>query len=626
MFSMSSSRIASCTAALLALAAGAVGCAKAGGTSCPTGVYCPAGWSCAASEATCIQGLCGNGHRDGGEACDDGGTTNGRDHGEPLRCSADCSSNEGCGNEIWDRAALEVCDPSSPEWNPSSPEWAGGMCAADCSSTLSCGNGDVNDGEDCDGGPSGIANEAHETPVCNTNCKWSRCGDGIQNVTAGEQCDRNGDGVPGTNGQSATCNPDCTVTVCGDIFINGDAVPPEECDLGAGRNLASSNCVPGCKNNECGDGFRNLTSGSRYEECDAGPDNSDTGACTSLCKNARCGDTLVRTGFETCDEGAGSVPRKTECPYGQRPCTVCSECQEIALTGGPYCGDGTRQAAFEACDRGAQNGETTCPYNQQDCTVCTGQCAEVPGLSGGSCGDGVRQRDFEQCDDGNTVTEQSCPYGEANCTRCSSDCQVSLTLTGPSCGDGRVDSASGEVCDSPASFACGTCGPKDSANACRQINRQPAEGMLAIDGTDLLGIRFTLGDNSAAGTKVFEFVAGTTADGGRVPVSLAEEVAGQALTAAQIAVRVAQAINGASLAVSASVQSGATVVDLVNVSEGLIGNLDIVVDDPGGTGLLQSTGMDLGTGCSLGSACSREEDCLTVLTCSGSGSSRSCRR
>src|SRR5512140_3546135 len=79
------------------------GCAKPGGVTCSTGIYCAAGWQCAASQPVCIQGLCGNGVVDPGEACDDGGVTDGDSIGA-KRCSADCRSDESCGNGVWDKA------------------------------------------------------------------------------------------------------------------------------------------------------------------------------------------------------------------------------------------------------------------------------------------------------------------------------------------------------------------------------------------------------------------------------------------------------------------------------------------------------------------------------------------
>src|SRR5687768_4705190 len=61
------------------------------------------------AEGLCYQGVClpvgcGNGELDLGEACDDGN----REKGDG--CSADCASNELCGNGIHDVPVGEACD------------------------------------------------------------------------------------------------------------------------------------------------------------------------------------------------------------------------------------------------------------------------------------------------------------------------------------------------------------------------------------------------------------------------------------------------------------------------------------------------------------------------------------
>src|SRR5512141_1947599 len=119
---------------LIAVALGVAGCSKAGGSQCSTGIYCPAGTQCAAKQAICIETPCGNGVIDPGEVCDDGGTIDG-DVLDGKRCSADCKSDESCGNGIWDQKAGEACDKNDPAW--------AGHCSDDCKSTLSCGNHQV---------------------------------------------------------------------------------------------------------------------------------------------------------------------------------------------------------------------------------------------------------------------------------------------------------------------------------------------------------------------------------------------------------------------------------------------------------------------------------------------------
>src|SRR5262245_57403545 len=89
----------------VALAIGA--CAEPKVTVCGnTGVLCPEGTHCAAAQGICIPDVqtCGNATMDPGEVCDDGNTIDGDG------CSADCKSNETCGNGRVDRTVGEVCD------------------------------------------------------------------------------------------------------------------------------------------------------------------------------------------------------------------------------------------------------------------------------------------------------------------------------------------------------------------------------------------------------------------------------------------------------------------------------------------------------------------------------------
>jgi cysteine-rich repeat protein len=74
-----------------------------------------------------------------GEVCDDGNVSGGDG------CSADCLSDESCGNGIVDTAVGEVCDDGNNS--------DGDGCSADCSrdETL-CGNSSVDPGEACDDG------------------------------------------------------------------------------------------------------------------------------------------------------------------------------------------------------------------------------------------------------------------------------------------------------------------------------------------------------------------------------------------------------------------------------------------------------------------------------------------
>ncbi|HEX7702045.1 MAG TPA: DUF4215 domain-containing protein, partial [Kofleriaceae bacterium] len=141
---------------------------------------------------------CGNGIVDSakGEVCDDGNTHAGKcgdGHGcdttadctdgtlcTPDGCSGDCKSNETCGNGIKDLG--EVCDDGG----------AAGGCEDDCQHGVGCGNGVLDPGEQCDDG------NLTDTDDCTSGCKINVCGDGVidmTGITHHETCDRGANGV-----------------------------------------------------------------------------------------------------------------------------------------------------------------------------------------------------------------------------------------------------------------------------------------------------------------------------------------------------------------------------------------------------------------------------------------------
>ena len=194
---------------------------------------------------------CGNGVLDPGEVCDDGNTVGGDS------CSADCTSDETCGNGIVDLAAGELCDDGNT--------LGGDNCSADCKSDETCGNGvvDTDRGETCDDG------NTTSGDMCSANCQSNEsCGNGVVDADKGEQCDN---GPQAT----ATCDPDCTRPVCGDGVVNHAA--GEDCD---DHNTSDADgCTHLCHVSRCGDGIVNPTT----EECDDGnPDNTD--GCRNDCK------------------------------------------------------------------------------------------------------------------------------------------------------------------------------------------------------------------------------------------------------------------------------------------------------------------------------------------------------
>jgi cysteine-rich repeat protein len=329
--------------------------------------------NCRSTEA------CGNGILDVavGEVCDDGNRTGGDG------CSADCRSDETCGNRILDRlvkrdGGLEQCDEGAAGSARCSPscllrycgngivdpgevcddgnQVSGDGCEPTCMSTGGCGNGKVDVGEQCDDGNTTTSDSC-------IACRLAFCGDGWTRAPfpgdAGEQCD--------TGGMSTICNANCTFPRCGDGIVN--PFRGEQCDVAGSGGIGpdggllggeSATCDRDCTAAFCGDGVTNATRG---EACDDGNASNNDG-CLNTCVLSSCGDGFINAATETCDDGAalnGSV-----CPYGTPSCSPCAaDCKSRPTLTGAYCGDGIPQAdAGELCDDG----------NAAACGTCSADC------------------------------------------------------------------------------------------------------------------------------------------------------------------------------------------------------------------------------------------------------------
>lgn len=115
---------------------------------------------------------CGDTILDLGETCDDGNVVGGDG------CSADCLSDESCGNGIFDPLANEACDDNNVV--------GGDGCSANCLSDESCGNGifDPLASEVCDD------SNLVDGDGCAANCLSNEaCGNGVIDGPVGEVCD-----------------------------------------------------------------------------------------------------------------------------------------------------------------------------------------------------------------------------------------------------------------------------------------------------------------------------------------------------------------------------------------------------------------------------------------------------
>ncbi len=416
------------------------------------------------------------------EMCDDGNRTAGDG------CSADCLSDESCGNGQLDAAAAELCDDGNvtpgdgcdaecvtePGFDCPLP---GRPCGADCGDGVTAGTEQCDDGQNgdpCDG--------------CLDDCTLhtNRCGDG--NACAPEACDDGGNGNPCDG-----CLDDCSEFpgTCGDEIVCGR----EMCDDGNTEPL--DGCSADCRSDErCGNGF--IDGAAIVETFDHGgawgPRGWTTSGFVLHCTGGDCragtphdyGDDIALSlqvsvpagiaevcydiaDFDTescCDpfvftvdgtersQRAGSLGDFTEC-FAVDPAVGhtyrWSFSTDSSVTGYGFDIVEVRFAGAlqEACDDGNTRSGDGCAAN---CALEPGFACPQPGAPCTiPCGDGI-VLGSEICDDGNAQPGDGCR----------ADCHPELGWTCPPaggrctpvCGDGRTvgnepcdDGQNGDPCD-----------------------------------------------------------------------------------------------------------------------------------------------------------------------------------
>lgn len=375
------------------------------GQTCETEGYDSGNLSCNASchfDLSDCEGTgpeCGDGVREGSEACDEtdlNGQTcldRGFESGQ-LACSASCafdtSGCEGAGPECGNGQveADEACDGNNLAGQScESLGFDSGTlaCSADCTvdssdceSTMSeCGNGMVEAGEECDGGDldgqtcrsqgfdSGQLRCASGCQLDTSNCQGGgECGNGVSEP--GEDCD--GDDLAGEDCQSLG-------------YQSGNLGCTDACDFD------ESDCSDTGPGPNCGNGDVNFN-----EDCDG--DDLDGEDCESL-------------GFES-----GDLACSANCTFDTSSCVESPgvECGDGVAEGNEECDtDDFRDDSCEA--RGFAGGELSC---DEDCVVDDSECIE-PAECDHSVGDATGQifddnlngegNDFElNCDGDNDVS------------------------------------------------------------------------------------------------------------------------------------------------------------------------------------------------------------------------------
>ena len=307
----------------------------------------------------CRAARCGDGFVQAGvEGCDDANTySEPCEYGEAAceTCLENCQLGPGqtavCGDGV--RNGPEACDDGN--------EINDDECDNNCT-IPGCGNGQLAGDEVCDDGDQLNGNG------CDNNCTLSACGNGI--VAGDEACD---DGNALTEdceyglASCAVCDAQCRIAngralFCGDARVDG----PEECD--DGNDNEDDACSSSCVLRRCGDGH--IRPG--VEECDDG--NTDTEVCAygqracMVCQAdcsigpgaevAFCGDGVVN-GPEECDGGdqctdeCTLVPLRGDGRYGD-PCECGVDCASgICLGAGRGAGHCTERCAINAQCRGS---------------------------------------------------------------------------------------------------------------------------------------------------------------------------------------------------------------------------------------------------------------------------------
>ena len=393
------------------------------------------------------QGGSSNSNGGGFQLPDDGGTT-GDDAPGGATGDSGASGDGGpvCGDGHVD--APETCDDGGSKPG----DGCDGNCQVEHQTTPAvCGNGKVENSEGCDLGEDSAGTSLNDGSAgCSTKCEivngWSCpgagqactkdpfCGDSVVSTILGEQCD------DGTNDGAHGCDVDCkrltgwkcppTGGVCVvDLYCgNGTIEAGEQCDDHNFKNYdgCDSTCFTesgwacpatgGACERMCGNG--KLDPG---ETCDDSNIFSDDG-CSGTCSGAGCAACTIEVNY-TCSVVGQSCVFTPPPPPAQ-------------------CGNGTIEGG-EACDDGNTSGGDGC---SSVCAVETGwKCtAQNTPCVAKQCGDGVLAG-TEQCDDGIVNTTSGC----------TPSCTIAPNATCPTnggpcvpmiCGDGRVTGT--ETCDS----------------------------------------------------------------------------------------------------------------------------------------------------------------------------------
>ena len=333
-------------------------------------------------------------------SCDPGTTPTGVDQCEPVLCD------EG------QRVEGNTCVPC-----PANSTNESGDDASGADSACTCDDGFGGDGK--------------------TSCVFGACNEDFR-VMSGEcvACPANSSNEGGDllTGRDSEC--DCNPGTTGDGIASCEVVT-----CPAMQRVESHECIscPAMSTNASGD-----DASGEDTACDCIPGSVGDGRTS-------CDEVLCGLNQRVQDHLCVACPERSTNTPGDNATGADTRCDCIPNTTGPscdpVCGDGV-QVMGEACDDGNAMTESSCPYGEPTCMVCNASCTALVGRSGPFCGDGTRQPAQEACDDG---TNAGATTGE--CVDCLGLVTQELTIRDSSTGssDGRF--GSGDV----IAFADGLC-------------------------------------------------------------------------------------------------------------------------------------------------------------------------